>query len=839
MLFTAGDRVVVRGERWVVEEATTFAGTTLLSLSAADCQISQRRCRLLLPFDRPVAADRNPRIRAVTARRWMRQLHAQVAGLRAYGELRAPRRAAINIHPFQLEPALALVRGHASRFLLADEVGLGKTIQAGLMLAELRQRGWCEHALIVTPAGLRQQWADELLQRFDVRAAIIEAASLAALADSLPFDVNPWTVDPVAITSIDFLKQPEVLHGLTSQLWDVLIVDEAHQATIASLRYDAVNALAKRARHVMLLTATPHAGDDHAYRALCAIGEVTPLDDARGRPLDCARDRDDPILLFRRTRELAGLPRSRRAHLLPIKPTPDSVEMHRLLDRYLAQLWKIARDSGKRDVQLVAMVLAKRAFSSSRSLVISLERRMAGLTLRHGSGQAGEIEEPLQSMLPLGFEDDPSDDALLPIVPAFERVDEERAVLQGVIDAARRASADERKMHALKRLVRRVREPLIIFTEYRDTLDAIAGAIGGVRRIATLHGGQSPEARRHSLAQFTSGTADVMIATDAGSEGLNLQNNCRLVVNLELPWNPIRLEQRIGRVDRIGQTRTVHAINLFADGTAERTVLSNLLRRIDRIRMSEIEIAACVIGRSEPVSRPVAGETHTKTIDLGSDARAEAVRIAGTRGSDAVGANLPEDVVPVTLLKSPRASLITFFRVRLVTHAGRLVEDTLVPVCVPIHNAGMHMTRREVRALGESLTSFIGPELMSHVKAHADRRARSIAGDAAESIARAIRRERAIAMSAATNGPRFVQAGLFDSRALKQKWHGQEWRDAISQESEAHANQLETDASVILAHDPQMVMLLILSRGGPSAPLQAAPLAGPLCPAPLRGVGLC
>ena len=126
----------------------------------------------------------------------------------------APQRAAIDILPFQLEPALALVRGRASRFLLADEVGLGKTIQAGLMLAELRHRGWCEHALIVTPAGLRQQWADELLHRFDMRAAVMDAASLAALTDSLPFDVNPWAVEPVAITSIDFLKQPEVLRGL-------------------------------------------------------------------------------------------------------------------------------------------------------------------------------------------------------------------------------------------------------------------------------------------------------------------------------------------------------------------------------------------------------------------------------------------------------------------------------------------------------------------------------------------------------------------------------------------------------------------------------------------------
>src|SRR5688500_17073917 len=312
----------------------------------------RRSCSLLYPFDRPVPARRTPGIRATTRRRSMHHLHAHLSEVRVFGELIAPQRATIDIFPFQLEPALALVRGRATRFLLADEVGLGKTIQAGLMLAELRQRGWCEHALIITPAGLRQQWADELRHRFDMPAAVMDARALSALADSLPFDVNPWTVEPVVIASIDFLKQPEVLRGPASLLWDVLIVDEAHHATCVSLRYDAVDALAKRARHVVLLTATPHAGDDRAYRALCAIGEVA----------------GDPILLFRRTRELAGVPRSRRVHLLPVKTTAAGLEMHRLLEEYLAQLWRIARDSGRRDVQLVAMVLAKRAFSSARSL---------------------------------------------------------------------------------------------------------------------------------------------------------------------------------------------------------------------------------------------------------------------------------------------------------------------------------------------------------------------------------------------------------------------------------------------------------------------------------------
>jgi hypothetical protein len=442
--------------------------------------------------------------------------------------------------------------------------------------------------------------------------------------------------------------------------------------------------------------------------------------------------------------------------------------------------------------------------------------------------------------LPFSLDEDASDDATLPLVPAFERIDEERTVLQRIIDAARDASNDDRKLQALVRLVRRVREPLIIFTEYRDTLQAITDAIGSLRRITTLHGGQTPQLRRQSLEQFTTGGADLMIATDAGSEGLNLQGRCRLVVNLELPWNPIRLEQRIGRVDRIGQTRTVHAINLFADGTAERTVLANLLRRIDRMRMSEVEVAACVIGRSEPASKSTAAEKLANVVDLRDAALAEARRIASTRHAHSVGIIVREDVVPVVALKSRRPSLICLFRIRLVTRSGRLVEDMLLPLQVMTQKTPLRLRRREVRRLGEALTTLAGPEMTRRASAFADRRARDIGVDAADAVARAITRERAIAACAAGHGARFVQAGLFDTRALKKNWDRQERREALHQESEAHANLLEDDARIVLAHEPQLAFLLIfLSRGGPSAPLQAAPLSAPLCPAPLRGFGLC
>lgn len=136
-------------------------------------------------------------------------------------------------------------------------------------------------------------------------------------------------------------------------------------------------------------------------------------------------------------------------------------------------------------------------------------------------------------------------------------------------------------MRALARLLRRASEPAIVFTEYRDTLERVATVLDSLRPVL-LHGGLTPSERRESLRQFTSGAAQVLLATDAASEGLNLHERCRLVINLELPWTPLRLEQRVGRVERIGQTRRVHALHLLAAGTAEESNVARLLRRTDR-----------------------------------------------------------------------------------------------------------------------------------------------------------------------------------------------------------------------------------------------------------------
>jgi superfamily II DNA/RNA helicase len=803
-MFAPGDVVTARGQRWVVEESTVFVDCTLLKLAAArgvDRHTAPRECRLLHPFDRPIASQTTPRIRAVSRRRWLRHLQAELASLRAFGQLSAAQAARMEILPFQLEPALAMIQGRASRFLLADEVGLGKTIQAGLMLAELQRRGWCERALILSPAGLRHQWADELERRFDIRAAVVDAPTLRIVSATLPFDVNPWLVESVAIASIDFVKQPEVLRAVTSQLWDMVIVDEAHQVASAPLRAAAVKALAERARHIALLTATPHAGDEIAYRALCALGRL---------------DREEPILLFRRTREQVGLTRARRVHLLPVRLTKEALEMHRLLGDYIRRLWQIAGDSGRNEIRLVAIVLGKRAYSSPASLLISVQRRLEALS--------GHLQPSLQSDLPFDAEDDPADVAPSLAADAFERSDRETEVLRAILSAAERACADDRKIAALVRLLRRVPEPVVVFTEYRDTLMTLASAFTRFRRTAILHGGLTAGERLAAVDAFTKGDVDLLLATDAGSEGLNLQSRCRLVVNLELPWNPIRLEQRIGRVDRLGQPRTVHAINLFAEETAESTVLAGLLGRLHRIRCSEIEVASCVISNTElKISDTEPGlERCTVRVGLQKESEAEAARLRTTKAPTAQTASIEEERIPVTTVRltaSTRAaaglpthhrepSIIWFVRAGIVNGAGRLADDMLFPVWMPLHVGPHAKRRRDVRALAEQIVQQHGATVMGLVRQRAAERSRDIQSQTAEWVMRTLRRERELSKIAAADAAALIQAGLFDTRALKQHEDAERQRRVIAEESKERAATLEA-AATSSPQPPEIALLLI------------------------------
>ena len=472
----------------------------------------------------------------------------------------------MTVHSWQLEPALAFVLGRTSRILLADHVGLGKTVQAGLCIAELMSRGLAVRVLVIVPASLRHQWAGELRTRFGLDAAICDADWLAERTRSLPATVNPWLEAGVFIVSMDFVKRLEVLHGLEDGVWDLLAVDEAHQAGTETERARATGAIARRARRVLLITATPHDGDASRFRALCSFG---------------AFDKRDEILSFRRSRRSVGLDNQRRVHLLPIAPGPEDCHLDALFRRY-ADAVQRERGRSNENARLAMVVLKKRRLSSAAAFAVTAERRRQLL-------ERGAAATPTQSTLPFlctAGESDEEDDVLAPVLsaPGLNRLTHERAWLAALILAARRTASTDRKLAALSRFLSRTNEPVVVFSEYRDTIEHWRRVLTRRWSVALLHGALPDAVRAASLASFLDGSARVLLTTDVAGVGLNLHQVSRVVINAELPWNPTRLEQRAGRVDRMGQRLVPHVLHLVWRESDEAEVLGRLHTRVAVMR---------------------------------------------------------------------------------------------------------------------------------------------------------------------------------------------------------------------------------------------------------------
>ena len=348
----------MRQRTWVVQDVDPFEHCRLLTLCGADHTGTVHTCRVLHPFDDVDTTKRSRRLHRVGMRAWRRACRALIVEDGTASALRTAAAARIELLPYQLEPALALLRGLGSRLLLADEVGLGKTIQAMLAVAELRARGAARRILVLCPAALRDQWVEECAARFSLALAILEQASLRRIRARLPIGVNPWSIEPLAVSSIDFVKRPEVLPAVLSASWDVVVVDEAHGACGQSDRREAVARLCERASYVMLLTATPHNGDEPAFASLCGLGS-----------------HGDGLVVFRRSRLEAGRDAGRRVHTIRVAMNDAERRMHAAL---AALTGAIRRESTDTDgaIWLMLALLHKRALSSPFAVAASAERRL-------------------------------------------------------------------------------------------------------------------------------------------------------------------------------------------------------------------------------------------------------------------------------------------------------------------------------------------------------------------------------------------------------------------------------------------------------------------------------
>lgn len=762
--WTTGDRVVVRATTCTiaaVERLADCAGLRLSPHVAPDVPFGI----LLVPFDRPRRVDLVHRPRAMRPRRWLHAVRRAAARHHPFGGLRHAARAKIDLLPYQLEPALAILRHGCLRVLLADAVGLGKTIQAALVLSEVLDVDSSRRALVIAPAGLRDQWHSELSSHFDVDAAVCDAAWLRRRTRDLPPDTNPWALPGTYLVSFDFIKQPEVVSPIERLLWDIVVVDEAHLVTSGTDRRTAVDAIASRARRVMLLTGTPHSGDEAQFEALCGIGAgLAPA----------------PLVMFRRRRTDVGLPASRRSVLLRVRLSAIERRMHELLDHYTSRVWRESHARGDRIARLVPIVLRKRALSSAGSLAASLARRIDLLS-------GADRDNAQQLALPI-YEDD-VDDAVRDEVlgaPGLANAALERRWLGTLLQVARRAATDERKIACLRRYLSRVKEPVIVFTEYRDTLARLQQALHRHSLpVNTLHGGMTRAERRAVQRAFDEHDC-LLLATDAAAEGLNLQRRCRVVVHFELPWNPLRLEQRTGRVDRIGQTRRVHEVALVADDTAERVVLAPLARRARRARevapsggrmlelLSEAQVGeAIVTGRADGVLElPRVTLPGTDPL-FTSEAAAEAARLNDVRRSlsSELGTPPAEGGPAVTLLERrdgcDTSAITLVYALSLVSAEGDVAHTeplTLAFECNTRHSArsvadSLRLLQRLLAEKQPAIDSLIDGRFTAITREVIPLHRTAMAGLAA--------REAAIGQLHTSPARDLVQAGLFDRRALR------------------------------------------------------------------------
>ena len=514
--------------------------------------------------------------------------------------------------PHQLEAVYEhMLRQPSLRFMLADDPGAGKTIMAGLLLKELKLRGVIDRTLIVAPSPLRTQWQREMREKFNERFDVVERAILQA--DGME---RGWNLRNQVVASMDFVKQPDVLDSLAgADRWDLIIVDEAHKMTAyrrgsggvdRSQRYRLGEVLSERADRFLLMTATPHKGDPENFQLLLSL--IDPDLFANPEILQRAVERRENPVFLRRLKEhmrrFDGKPLfpGRQAITVAFELRDQELALYERVTNYVENNYNRALSDENRNVTFALIVLQRRLASSVRAVRRSLQnRRRRLLDLRD------EVNRDPKRLLKLKRElhDDRDDDSLrederwrleeealrFTVARDMDELDAELAQIDELIDLARRVEEQqpERKLDELRAVMRKLQrdnknEKLLIFTEARDTLAYLLENMHawGIAT-ASIHGGMSPQQRIQAEARFREADVPVMVATEAAGEGINLQF-CHLMINYDIPWNPTRLEQRLGRIHRYGQDREVFMVNLVAGNTREGRVLEAVFNKLERMR---------------------------------------------------------------------------------------------------------------------------------------------------------------------------------------------------------------------------------------------------------------
>ncbi len=605
------------------------------SLHSQLCQVIETRtlwgetlCRVWLPGRDAMVTIPASRLRPLEGAGIVARDHvaytvtaARVADALAQDVLLAPIESAVIPLPHQIRALSRAIAHDRVRYLLADEVGLGKTIEAGLVLRELKLRGWVKRTLVVAPRGLVTQWVAEMRTHFGEHFHLVlpeDLKTLHRLADASGLDAgslgrpapqpaahNPWTFFPQVIVSMDAVKPLEKRSGwsaaqvddynrerfddLVSAGWDLVIVDEAHRfggSTDQVARFKLGQALSEAAPYLLLLSATPHQGKTDAFHRLVSLIDAQAFPDTTS----VTRQRVQPYVIRTEKRaaiDAAGHPlfKPRRTQLAPVSWQTRHREQEVLYEAvtdYVREGYNQALAEKRSAIGFLMLLMQRLVVSSTSAIRTTLERRMSALAAP---------EEQL-ALFPFSDEEwvdldgQEQVDALLGARLGALR--NERAEVRRLLEAADRCiqAGPDAKAEALFDWLYRLQAEegdselkVLVFTEFVPTQEML-------RRFLTERGfsvvclnGSMDMDERQRVQEAFAGDARILISTDAGGEGLNLQF-CHVVINYDIPWNPMRLEQRIGRVDRIGQSHVVRALNLVFEASVEHRVREVLEQKL-------------------------------------------------------------------------------------------------------------------------------------------------------------------------------------------------------------------------------------------------------------------
>ncbi|MBM4327354.1 MAG: DEAD/DEAH box helicase, partial [Deltaproteobacteria bacterium] len=526
-----------------------------------------------------------------------------------YDPLLAVNTSKVDPLPHQIEAvygfALKLPR---IRFLIADDPGAGKTIMAGLIIKELKLRHLVKRILIVVPGHLKDQWRRELKERFEEHFMVIDRGFL-----DVTYGENAWDRENQVITSIDFSKRDEILPSLSSTHFDLIIADEAHKMSAyrygdkldKTSRYRLGETLSRIGTHLLFLTATPHKGDPENFRLFLDLLE--PGFFATAEMLqESISSRDNPLFIRRVKEDLKdfeGKPLFLPRHVRTLSfnlgtDSPAEKELYNQLSEYVnTQYNKALSKDKKRNVAFALVILQRRFASSVYALLRSLERRKKRLIEllegpKEGMGRNDKTFD-FDTTEDLSEEDRWKEEELwetLSVAETREELQKEISILEDLEQKARKIieQGEEIKLRELRSTLDHLDKEfsgkkILIFTESRDTLEYLAKRmVSWGYSVNTIHGGLRLEDRITEESRFRNET-QVLIATEAAGEGINLQF-CNLMINYDIPWNPNRLEQRMGRIHRYGQTQEVYVFNLVAEDTREGKVLTRLFAKIEEIK---------------------------------------------------------------------------------------------------------------------------------------------------------------------------------------------------------------------------------------------------------------